>query len=185
MHLFTIAFIVILATLYPQVIWNYPMWELPDGWTNDIWFFNGIYGAVLSLSCSTPYTSCDGNLTSGRDSVLIPADCDSIILHADQTYYLSREGDGWPCIYVDYKYDSSWMYAWFKSGPGQSTLDLHVSVPVEHSKYLSIRFQGLVYVESGGSAHITWAFEDLTLTLWRDGSAIEVRSWGQVKTEFQ
>lgn len=173
--------------LYPEVRWDYTMNVLPEGWTEDIWQFGGIYGAYIHFASTGPDTTITGNLLSGSDSVLIPPNCDSIILHVDhQTLSLNKTGSASSAVYVYYRYYSDWDEAWhFYWNMGSPPEMLDLSIPVQHWEHLSIHFMGRVNVYGPySSASLFWGLEDLTLTLWCDGTPIVRRTWGSLKREF-
>lgn len=171
--------------LYPEVRWDYTMQGLPPGWIEDIWQFNAFYGAYIHFASSGPDTTITGNLFSGSDSVLIPPNCDSIILDVDhQSLILNRTGSAGSAVYVYYRYFADWNEAWhFYWSSGSPPGSLHISIPVHHWEYLSLYFKGWLNVYGpSSSASLFWGLEDLTLTLWCDGSPIVYRTWGSLKS---
>jgi len=177
----SLVFLSVLLT--PEVPWNYSMEGLPSGWRNDGFDFNAILGAHIMMYALPPNSYEEASLLSWADSVLIPTDCDSIILEVDDHYLsISREGSGTCAVYIYYRYYSGWATAWHKNN--STTIDLYASIPVVPQEHLSLHFLGFVSVGDVGSAHLIWGIHELTLTLWCDGSPIEVRSWGNLKTGF-
>ncbi len=181
------SILLILLNLYPEVRWDYRMQVIPEGWISENWDYNPLYWTTLSIWADEPGQYEEGHLYSGADSVLIPPNCDSIILEVEQMYLdFTEEGWGSAWAKINYRYYSEWHEAWHEYGLDSHTGVFSISIPVTHWEHLSLDFNGGVNVSSGGSgfAHLIWGLKFLSLTLWCDGTAIDYETWAHIKNEF-
>ena len=186
--------------LYPEVRWDYPMQVIPEGWISENWGYNPLYWTTLNIWADEPGEYVEGHLYSGADSILIPPNCDSIVLEVDQMV-LDMDKEGWGICYaeINYRYYSGWGEAWKEFGPYLEESPslcisappiqwqyLSVSIPVTHREHLSLDFHGVASVDGGGSgsANVLWGLKYLTLTLWCDGTPIVYDTWAHLKYEL-
>ncbi len=171
---------------YPEVVWDYSMEVIPIGWYNDGYWTCTTNGTYLDIYTSGSQFA--GILHSGSDSILVPSNCDSIILSIDDhllTWEHTSSAGGYAIISNKYS-STDWLSVWEHSnseGPGPDSL--HICIPVVAEEYLSIKFYGFVYAfPLWAHSQMIWGLKNLSLTLWCDGSSITYRTWGDLKSSW-
>jgi len=165
-----------------QVWWDYDLRSNPPGWTfTDTWEFipEGVY---LYETTNGPYQYKYGEiLTAG---VVVPPDCDSVVLHVEQDLYMTSWGNAFSGAELQYRIDEGdWIYLFHQLVSYQSTSPLHYEVPASAWDLIEFRFEGFACTGSEmypGEAHIDWLLYDLTLTLYGTLS-LEQSTWGAIK----
>lgn len=183
-----IPFVLVSLALGDATVWDYDLTYLPDGWSKtECWYFvsNGI---LLELEVSNS-TRSDSIIT---ETVVIPDNCDSVILHCEQHLSLgvwSQHDNLTAYANVSYKLDSNpWesiYIRWWWNGTTQQPL--HLSVPPVSGNLLSFRFKGHASALSfppyhNQFAYVTWRLSNLTLTFYGDDLSLENTTWGDIKS---
>lgn len=172
------------ASFGDAVVWNYDLTYLPDGWSADSYWNFSSFGANLSLYASGPYEYVTGNLYT--DCIMIPDNCDSIILYVEQDLEVWWWGEGFARVRVRYRNnDMVWHYLW--SGGPIETDPLVLSVPPYSGQGLCFWFfgsasGGSLNNEGGGS--VSWRLWDLTLTFYGENLELEATTWASIKRCF-
>jgi len=163
------------------VVWHHDLTYLPDGWIADSHWDFSTSGAELSLYASEPYENVTGNLYS--ECILIPDNCDSILLHVEQYAAVGHWGAGAAYVRVRYRYnDMVWHTIWSTCEVTSRPID--VLVPPYSGQGLCIRFFGRAaggsYNHSGGGV-VSWELSDLTLTFYGNNMEFEQTTWASIK----
>ncbi len=177
----------------PDVVWEYSMETIPTGWYSEGDWTCSTNGTYLYNYSSGGGSVAVGILHSGSDSILVPSNCDSIILSIDDHFLIYEYGTsagGYALIRNKYS-STNWLDVWEHSymggsGSGSGPDSLHISIPVVAEEYLSIKFYGYVFAFPAWSySQMIWGLKDISLTFWCDGSSITYRTWGDLKSSYQ
>ncbi|MCK4506246.1 MAG: hypothetical protein KAW14_11560 [Candidatus Aegiribacteria sp.] len=174
MILFSIA-------LGDSVVWDYDLTFLPEGWSADSdWNFDS-YGAELDIYTSAPYGYEDGDLFT--EWIMIPDNCDSIVLHVQQDLFAFYSGEGFASAFLKYR-NNDMEWHWLSIGAPITTDPIHVTVPPYSGQGLSFWFHGNVgggSYNNYGSGTVEWKLHDLTLTFYGDNMELESTTWASIK----
>ncbi|OPL19567.1 MAG: hypothetical protein AVO35_09630 [Candidatus Aegiribacteria sp. MLS_C] len=172
------------AALSDEVVWDYDLTSLPDGWSldghNSEWTFSPD-GAHMQASASSPYSTAYAIIYT--DAITIPAGCDSVVFHVEQDLQRYASGTGWSAALVHYRINGM-IWKELYDGPYQSTNPIHCRIPVFEGNIMEVRIQGTAVAGSDihpGSGSINWLLWDLTLTLYGDEVGLDNSTWAAIK----
>lgn len=165
------------------VAWDYDLQSCPPGWEfYPQWEFSP-EGARMEESVSSPWSWQYGHVYS--ESILVPSDCDSIVLDVASSLTLEYSAYGSSSAQLDYRVNGGdWIELYYRWGNYQSSAPLHEVVPACEGDVLEFHFLG--YAAGGseiypGWGYIDWLLHDLTLTFYGDVVGLSPRSWAAIK----
>ena len=173
------------AVLGDTIVWDHNLTYLPEGWsaTSD-WNFNS-NGAELDIYTSDPYGYESGDLFT--EWIMIPDNCDSILLHVQQDLYALGLGEGSSCAILKYRNDDMEWHQ-LSIGAPFTTDPIHVTVPPYSGQGLCFWFHGSVSGGSYnhyGSGDLDWELHDLSLTFYGDNLELESTTWASIKSSLE
>jgi hypothetical protein len=180
--LFAILLLIASITYADLVWWEYDLRSNPPGWiVDEEWEFtpDGLY---FYAYITQPYSGEMGYiLTAG---VVVPPECDWVILHVEQELSISCYGTGGAFARLEYsKNYGDWMTLFNAGIYYETTEPLHYNILCDTWDVLEFRFEGFASTGSEmypGWARIEWLLHDLTLT-FHGPLALDQTTWGAIK----
>lgn len=182
-----LLFLLLLSfTLFADdTVWNYDLTYLPDGWSTDSnWVFTPTGASISIYAAGNNYEHDEGSIYTA--TIMIPDNCDSVIIHADQEIFSGYQGEGGASAMLRYCYNDQVWHSNYIGGP-ITTDPIHLSIPPIPGQGLTFWFHATV---SGGSFNhygmgsVDWDVSDLTLTFYGDAMAFSQSTWAGIKTTF-
>ena len=179
---FIALFMLYSVILGSTVVWSYDLTSLPDGWYADsVWSF-GLDGAVLDITEGEPYQTTLGSIVT--DWIMIPDNCDSIVLHVEQDLYTFSYVGGTAEAALKYRNNDMEWHS-LDIGYPVTTDPIHALLPLYPVQGLSFKFFGAAV---GGSPYnpgygdVVWKLWDLSLTIYGDSLTMESTTWAAIKS---
>lgn len=185
-YIFYITLLLAGSTTADWVAWDHTLTSPPEGWENDPEWVYSSEGVRMCEGATIPYYGVVGYLYS--TDVVIPDNCDSIVLYCEQDLTLNSTGFGAASARIYYRLNEETWITIFQGSSGQTTEPIHLQIPVEIGKVLDFRFRG--YVDAGTEIHpgtgwIDWLLHDLTLTFYGECCSLEPLTWTGIKDSFE
>ena len=182
-----VLLVLCLPTRADWVPWNFDLHTCPPGWSAEDWIFTD-EGAICSFEAPGPGGEWEeGILSSPSAAIEVPAGCDSVVLDIDQEFSCCLPGPfDYACTYILYSLSGGeWtsFYSTMSNWSESFSTPVHQVVPAIPGETLGLRFVMLLYTgwSQPGTRSADWCLENLVLTFYGDGLALQQLTWGEIK----